>query len=118
MRRFVKAPSPALVISIIALVMGLLVGPRVMRALVHSKDHITRLKLRQLANDAMPRWQTDHADTPCPRGQHMKHSPSNRSSAHFGTSFFVSSSLSTIHKAGVWSVVGRKTAIWACFTPA
>jgi general secretion pathway protein G len=48
-----------IVLAIIALVMGLLVGPRVMKLFGQSKVDITKLKLNQYANEAFPEKLTD-----------------------------------------------------------
>jgi len=55
-----------IVLAIIALVMGLLVGPRVMKLFGQSKVDITKIKLNQYANEAFPSWQTSHPDKACP----------------------------------------------------
>jgi general secretion pathway protein G len=55
-----------IVLAIIALVMGLLVGPRVMKLFGQSKVDITKLKLNQYANEAFPSWSTNHPDKACP----------------------------------------------------
>jgi hypothetical protein len=55
-----------IVLAIIALVMGLLVGPRVMKLFGESKIDITKLKLSQYANEAFPTWSTSHPDKACP----------------------------------------------------
>ena len=45
-----------IVLAILALVMGLLVGPRVFRAFQDSKTEIARNTVRKLANEAYPQW--------------------------------------------------------------
>src|SRR5687767_11847722 len=55
-----------IVLAIIALVMGLLVGPRVMNALGDSKVKTTKIKLQQYANEGFPQWSANHPDKSCP----------------------------------------------------
>jgi len=55
-----------IVLAILALVMGLLVGPKVMKMFGQSKVDTTKIKLNQLANEAFPQWSMSHPDKPCP----------------------------------------------------
>ena len=55
-----------IVLAILALVMGLLVGPKVMKAFSSSKVDITKLKLKKYAYEAYPSWAAAHADKACP----------------------------------------------------
>ena len=55
-----------IVLAILALVMGLLVGPRVMKMFAQSKVDLTRLKLTKYANEAFPSWSMAHPDKACP----------------------------------------------------
>jgi general secretion pathway protein G len=55
-----------IVLAIIALVMGLLVGPKVMKLFGQSKVDLTKIKLNQYANEAFPQWSTTHPDKACP----------------------------------------------------
>jgi general secretion pathway protein G len=55
-----------IVLAILALVMGLLVGPRVMKLFSQSKVDLTRLKLTKYANEAFPSWSMAHPDKACP----------------------------------------------------
>jgi general secretion pathway protein G len=55
-----------IVLAILALVMGLLVGPRVMKLFSQSKVDLTRLKLTKYANEAYPSWSMAHPDKGCP----------------------------------------------------
>jgi general secretion pathway protein G len=55
-----------IVLAILALVMGLLVGPRVMDILGDSKVDIAKLAVRKLANEAFPQWLARHPDKACP----------------------------------------------------
>jgi general secretion pathway protein G len=55
-----------IVLAILALVMGLLVGPKVMAAFGKSKIDTTKIKLSQYANEAYPQWSASHPDKQCP----------------------------------------------------
>jgi len=55
-----------IVLAILALVMALLVGPRVLNALRDSKVKTTKMKLNQYANEAFPQWSANHPDKACP----------------------------------------------------
>jgi len=55
-----------IVLAILALVMGLLVGPKVMAAFGKSKIDTTKIKLSQYANEAYPQWSAGHPDKACP----------------------------------------------------
>ena len=55
-----------IVLAIIALVMGLLVGPRVMILFSRSKEKIAALAVGKLANEAYPQWASSHPDKSCP----------------------------------------------------
>lgn len=55
-----------IVLAILAIVMGLLVGQRVLRMLADSKVKTTRIKLTQYANEAFPQWSASHPDKACP----------------------------------------------------
>src|ERR1043166_6813410 len=55
-----------IVLAILALVMALLVGPRVMNALGSSRVKTTKMKLNQYANEAFPQWSASHPDKACP----------------------------------------------------
>jgi general secretion pathway protein G len=55
-----------IVLAILALVMGLLVGPKVMAAFGNAKIDTTKIKLRQYANEAYPQWSATHPDKQCP----------------------------------------------------
>lgn len=55
-----------IVLAILALVMGLLVGPRVMKMFSESKVDTTKLKLKKYAFEAYPAWSTSHPDKSCP----------------------------------------------------
>ncbi|HET9619721.1 MAG TPA: prepilin-type N-terminal cleavage/methylation domain-containing protein [Kofleriaceae bacterium] len=55
-----------IVLAILALVMGLLVGPRVMKMFGESRVDTTKLKLRKYAFEAYPAWQAAHPDKGCP----------------------------------------------------
>jgi len=55
-----------IVLAILALVMGLLVGPRVMKLFAESKEDIARLTVQKFVNEAYPMWQRNASD-PCPK---------------------------------------------------
>jgi prepilin-type N-terminal cleavage/methylation domain-containing protein len=55
-----------IVLAILALVMGLLVGPKVMKMFAGSKVDITKLKLKKYAYEAYPSWAAAHPDKQCP----------------------------------------------------
>jgi len=55
-----------IVLAIIALVMGLLVGPRVMKLFGESRVDTTKIKLRKYAFEAYGSWSASHPDKACP----------------------------------------------------
>ena len=55
-----------IVLAILALVMGLVVGPRVMRMFGESKVDIAKLTVQKFANEAFPQWARSHPDKACP----------------------------------------------------
>src|SRR3954470_12211919 len=55
-----------IVLAILALGMGLLVGPKVMKMFAGSKVDITKLKLKKYAYEAYPSWSASHPDKACP----------------------------------------------------
>ena len=55
-----------IVLAILALVMGLLVGPKVMKMFAGSKVDITKIKLKKYAYEAYPSWSAAHPDKACP----------------------------------------------------
>lgn len=55
-----------IVLAILALVMGLLVGPKVMSAFSKSKVDTTKIKLKKYAYEAFPEWSASHPDKGCP----------------------------------------------------
>ena len=55
-----------IVLAIIALVMGLLVGPAVMKQFGKSKADTTVIKLKKYAFEAYPSWSASHPDKSCP----------------------------------------------------
>jgi prepilin-type N-terminal cleavage/methylation domain-containing protein len=55
-----------IVLAILALVMGLLVGPRVMKMFGESKVDTTKIKLKKYAFEAYPAWSASHPDKACP----------------------------------------------------
>ena len=55
-----------IVLAILALVMGLIVGPRVMKMFGESKVDIAKLTVQKFANEAFPQWARAHPDKGCP----------------------------------------------------
>ncbi len=55
-----------IVLAILALVMGLLVGPRVMKLFGESKVDIAKLTVKDFTYKAFPLWQRAHSDKGCP----------------------------------------------------
>lgn len=55
-----------IVLAILALVMGLLVGPKVMKMFSESKVDTTKIKLKKYAFEAYPSWSAAHPDKSCP----------------------------------------------------
>jgi general secretion pathway protein G len=55
-----------IVLAILALVMGLLVGPKVMKMFGESKIDTTKIKLKKYAFEAYPSWSAAHPDKACP----------------------------------------------------
>ena len=55
-----------IVLAILALVMGLVVGPRVMRMFGKSKVDIAQLTVKKYAYEAFGEWSQAHPDKQCP----------------------------------------------------
>ena len=55
-----------IVLAILALVMALLVGPRVMKMFGEAKVDTTKLKVKKYAFEAYPSWSASHPDKACP----------------------------------------------------
>jgi type II secretory pathway pseudopilin PulG len=55
-----------IVLAILAIVMGLLVGPAVMRFFADSKNDIAKLAVRKLADEAFPQWAARNPQKSCP----------------------------------------------------
>lgn len=55
-----------IVLAILALVMGLLVGPRVIEALRGSQKKVAILTAKKYADEAYPAWAAAHPGQPCP----------------------------------------------------
>ena len=55
-----------IVLAILALVMGLVVGPRVFRMFAQSRGQIAQDTVTKYAYEAYPSWQTAHPDKACP----------------------------------------------------
>ncbi|MEO6773777.1 MAG: type II secretion system protein GspG [Kofleriaceae bacterium] len=56
-----------IVLAILALVMGLVVGPRVMKLFGESKVDIAKMTVSKYANEAYPTWLTSHPQDQCPK---------------------------------------------------
>ena len=55
-----------IVLAILALVMGLVVGPRVMKMFGQSKGDIAKATAKKYAFEAYPSWAAAHPDKSCP----------------------------------------------------
>lgn len=55
-----------IVLAILALVMGLIVGPRVMAMFSKSKVDLTRLKVKKFSDDAFTQWSMTGGNKGCP----------------------------------------------------
>jgi general secretion pathway protein G len=55
-----------IVLAILALVMGLVVGPRVMKMFGESKVDIAKATVKKYAFEAYPSWAQSHPDKACP----------------------------------------------------
>jgi len=55
-----------IVLAIIALVMGFLVGPRVMQMFAESKSEIARIQVVDIANKAYGQWMVNNPEDDCP----------------------------------------------------
>ena len=55
-----------IVLAILALVMGLVVGPRVMKMFGESKGDIAKATVKKYAFEAYPSWAASHPDKACP----------------------------------------------------
>jgi general secretion pathway protein G len=55
-----------IVLAILALVMGLVVGPRVMKMFGESKVDIAKATVKKYAFEAYPSWSQAHPDKACP----------------------------------------------------
>lgn len=57
-----------IVLAIIALVMGLLVGPKVLSSLSSAEKKTFWMTTKQFAEEAYPRWRADNPGKTCPGG--------------------------------------------------
>ena len=76
-----------IVLAILALVMGLVIGPRVMKMFGESKVKITEDKLKMYAYEAYPSWSAAHPDKGCPDkltdlNEYMNNNDSNDAWGH------------------------------------
>lgn len=55
-----------IVLAILALIMGLVVGPRVMKLFGQSKENIAAATVKKYANEAYPMWSQANPDKVCP----------------------------------------------------
>lgn len=55
-----------IVLAILALIMGLVVGPRVMKLFSKSKEDITAATVKKYASEAFPLWSQANPDKACP----------------------------------------------------
>lgn len=56
-----------IVLAIIALVMGFLVGPRVLASFQESKGKVAAMMVQQFANQAYPQWVSSNPSESCPK---------------------------------------------------
>ena len=55
-----------IVLAILALVMGLVVGPKVMKMFGESRVDIAKMTVNKFANEAYPHWASEHPGKACP----------------------------------------------------
>ena len=55
-----------IVLAILALVMGLLVGPKIFKMFAGSQVDTTKIKIKKYAFEAFPAWAAVHPGKPCP----------------------------------------------------
>jgi len=55
-----------IVLAILAVVMGLIIGPSVIERFREAKIRTTKLKVDKYAFEAFPAWSVAHVDKPCP----------------------------------------------------
>ena len=55
-----------IVLAILALVMGLVIGPKIMSHYQHSQRKIATLAVHKLTDQDYPTWAVSHPSTPCP----------------------------------------------------
>src|SRR5262249_4445686 len=55
-----------IVLAILALVMGLVVGPAVMKRFGESKEKIAKATVQKYVYEAYPQWSSAHPDKACP----------------------------------------------------
>src|SRR5450755_19982 len=55
-----------IVLAILALVMGLVVGPKVIGLFHHSQRDIAQLAVKKFADQDFPIWAVQHPSSPCP----------------------------------------------------
>jgi prepilin-type N-terminal cleavage/methylation domain-containing protein len=55
-----------IVLAILAIVMGIIVGPSVIARFRDARTHTTRLKLNKYAFEAYPAWSAAHPEKDCP----------------------------------------------------
>ena len=55
-----------IVLAILALVMGLVVGPRVMKMFASSKVEIAKAEMKKIAHEAYPQWSAANPSKGCP----------------------------------------------------
>jgi len=56
-----------IVLAILAVVMGLIVGPSIIERFREAKIRTTKLKVDKYAFEAFPAWSVAHTDKPCPQ---------------------------------------------------
>jgi prepilin-type N-terminal cleavage/methylation domain-containing protein len=73
-----------IVLAIIALVMGFLIGPKVMRMFGESKVDIAKLQVKEYADSAYLMWQKNNPSKACPASLAELNEYTNRKSAKDG----------------------------------
>ncbi len=66
LRRGMTLLEIMIVLAILALVMGLLVGPKVMALFADSKVKIANMAVHKYADEAFVQWSMQHSDKGCP----------------------------------------------------
>ncbi|HUS33573.1 MAG TPA: hypothetical protein VMZ53_33955, partial [Kofleriaceae bacterium] len=71
-----------IVLAILALVMGLIVGPRVIALFADSKVDLAKIAVQKYANEAYPQWAMRNPGKDCPERIEELSEISNQKSGH------------------------------------